>query len=120
MTRLFMFRGDDESFNVAITEADGSTAVNLSGAALRFVAKRRITDLDADAVIDLSTGDGTITLTNEAAGLARLDVPADQTDSLTKDAFLLWDLQVYDIANKVRTVASGQLLVKRDVTRIVP
>jgi len=120
MTRLFMFRGDDESFNVAITEADGSTAVNLSGAALRFVAKRRITDLDADAVIDLSTGNSTITVTNEAAGLARLDVPAGQTNDLTKDAFLLWDLQITDISDKVRTVASGDLIVKRDVTRTVP
>jgi hypothetical protein len=119
-TRLEMFRGDDESFDVVVTEADEVTRVDLSGADLRFTAKRKITDEDDAAIIVLTTTDSTITLTDAAQGEARLDVPAVQTDSLTKDSLLFWDLQVFDIADKTRTVASGQLIVRRDVSRTTP
>ena len=120
MTRLSMFRGDDESFDVAVVEADGTTPVNLSGATLRFTAKQKINDLDASAVIELSTDEGTITVTDATHGLARLDVPAAQTDLLTRDLRLVWDLQITDIFSKVRTVATGHLIVRRDITRTVP
>src|ERR1043166_5996896 len=113
MTRLSMFRGDDESFDVVVYEANGSTPVDLSGATIRFTAKKRINDEDTAAIIDLTTDDSTITITNASQGRARLDVPAAQTDSLTRDLLLVWDLQITDIANKVRTVASGDLIVRR-------
>jgi hypothetical protein len=119
-TRLEMFRGDDESFDVVVTEADEVTRVDLSGADLRFTAKRKITDEDDAAIITLTTTDSTITVTDAANGEARLDVPAAQTDSLLKDSLLFWDLQVFDIADKTRTVASGQLIVRRDVSRTTP
>jgi hypothetical protein len=120
MTRLEMFRGDDESFDVSVYEVDGTTPVDLTGATLRFTAKRRVSDADLDAVIELTTDDGTITVTNAGQGKARLDVPAAQTFDLTRDLRLLWDLQITDIADKVRTVATGDLIIRRDVTRTVP
>ena len=115
-----MFRGDDESFDVRVYEVDGVTAVNLSGANLRFTAKQHVTDLDADAVVTLTTAAGTITITNAALGQARLDVPASQTNGLTRDSVLVWDLQVFDVSNKTRTIGSGLLVIRRDVSRTTP
>lgn len=120
MSKLEMFRGDDESFDVQVFEVDGVTPVNLSGATLRFTAKRRFGDLDTDAVIVCTTDDATITLVNATIGLARIDVPAASTDDLLRDTLLVWDLQVTDIATKVRTVAEGTLIVRRDVSRTTP
>jgi len=119
-TKLEMFRGDDESFDVRVYEVDGVTPVNLTGADLRFTAKRNVTDLDADAVVTLTTAAGTITITNAVLGQARLDVPAVQTNALTRDSILPWDLQVRDVSNKTRTLASGLLIIRRDVSRTTP
>ena len=120
MSKLEMFRGDDESFNVTVTERDGLTPVDLSNMDLRFTAKRRIGDLDVDAIIVCTTDDATITLTTPSSGLARIDVPAGSTDELTRDTLLVWDLQATDALDKTRTLASGTLIVRRDVSRTAP
>jgi hypothetical protein len=121
-TYLSMTRGDDESFDVHVVDRDG-VDVDLSGADLRFTAKRDVTDADVDAVITKTlTGavsDG-ITIVTAVEGLARIDIDDTDTDALTRGTLLVWDLQVVDSTDKVRTVASGTLRIIVDVSRTAP
>lgn len=50
---------------------DGSVE-NITGATFRFVAKKARGDADADAILNLSTSGGTITLPTPAAGVVRV------------------------------------------------
>jgi hypothetical protein len=117
-TYLSMYRGDDESFDVAVVDRDGDV-VDLTGADLRFTAKRDVGDLDVDAVMAKTIGAG-ITVTNAAGGLARIDIDAADTDTMTRGTVLVWDLQAQDNSDKVRTLASGTLRIQVDVSRTAP
>lgn len=117
-TYLSMYRGDDESFDVHVVDRDG-VDVDLTGAELRFTAKRDVTDADNDAVISKTTGAGVTTVT-AVEGLARIDIDAADTDAMARGTLLVWDLQVVDTFDKVRTVASGSLRIMVDVSRTAP
>jgi hypothetical protein len=119
MADLEMYRGDDASFNIAV-QKDGAP-VDLSGATLRFTAKRGRLEPDADAVLSKSTaGGGGITITDAPGGIARVDVLPADTDALARAVRLVWDLQAVDAASKVRTLATGRLVIHADVTRSAP
>jgi hypothetical protein len=117
-TYLDMYRGDDESFDVAVVDKNG-VVVNLTGASLRFTVKRDAADLDVDAVITKTTGSG-ITVTNAAGGIARIDIAATDTSAMIRGTLLVWDLQVRDSNSKTRTLASGTLRIIVDVSRTTP
>jgi hypothetical protein len=112
---LEMFRGDDESFDIVVTK-DGAP-VDLTGAALTFTAKRRLSDADAAAVVQKDSTAGGIAIVDAAQGLARIDIAAGDTATLTSDERLAWDLQVLGADGKKRTLADGRLLIHADVTR---
>jgi hypothetical protein len=119
MSELEMYRGDDESFDIAVTK-DG-IAVDLTGASIRFTAKRRATDVDLEAVIaKTSAVAGGIVVTNALGGIARVDIVPADTEDLTASARLIWDLQAVDGTGKVRTLADGTLIVHADVSRTKP
>ena len=113
---LKLTRGDTKTFEFTVTKERTKAVWNLASHTAWFTAKRKITDLDAEAVFQKTSAAGDITFPDAANG--RLDVkvePAD-TSSLTKDEVLLWDLQIKDASSNVYTVASGTLRVSRDVT----
>jgi hypothetical protein len=116
MTDLRMKRGDDASFSVAAYQADGVTALDLTGATIRFTAKDRPTDDDVDAVIAISTPSA-ITIDDAPGGLATITIPASDTDAFTGPRTLVWDLQVTTSTGSVVTVDGGKLYVLLDVTR---
>lgn len=122
-TVLRMYRGDDRTWSMTAT-GDGS-AIDLTDASLRFTARETI---GGDAVIALSSADGDITVTDEAAGEFDLTIPAADTASLvipttayaayryypwyayfgrTREPNtylrLLWDIEIVDAATNKRT-----------------
>lgn len=111
-----MHRGDSAAFDLTITK--NAVAVNLTGSTLRFTAKRDKADPDADAIISKVSSDASqIEITNAAGGLATVHlVPAD-TEDLTEQTTLLYDVQVKDATNKVFTLVEGKLKIKLDVTQ---
>jgi carbon monoxide dehydrogenase subunit G len=118
MTALSMTRGDDESFDVVVKTKAG-VVVDITGMDLRFTAKRRVSDTDAQAVISKTTGAG-ITTTSAVNGAARIDVEAADTTALTATTRLTWDLQGTDETGTVRTLARGGLRIEADVSRTTP
>jgi carbon monoxide dehydrogenase subunit G len=116
MTNLAMTRGDDRSLVVTLSSA--GAPVDLTGAAIRFTAKYRHSDLDADAVISKATGAG-VTITDAVAGVVTVEIAAADTDNLVGDTTLVWDVQV-TLNGKVRTLAGGKLRVAPDVSRTAP
>jgi cyanophycinase-like exopeptidase len=98
------YRGDTIPLSIAVTRE--GTAVDLTGAALRFVAKRRLKDADVDALITKTIGTG-ITVTDAAAGAAVIMT-------------LQCEVQMVESDGTITTVAQGTLEVKIDAVRTVP
>lgn len=68
--------------------------LNLTGASLRWVAKRRLEDDDDDAVLVATSADGTLDIVDAPTGSIQFDVPAA---SMTMEAYptlYAWTLQV--------------------------
>lgn len=116
---LTMYRGDTPTWELAVTNAAGAP-YNLTGCTIRMMAKRAITDADSAAVLDLSTAGGEITITDAAGGRAEIVPPAADTAGLIADVNALYDVQITTGTSRVHTVASGRLLIRRDVTRTSP
>lgn len=114
-----MYRGDTAAWDFTVTEPDG-TAVDLTGASgIRFTAKDRASDADADAVITRTVGDG-VTVTNAAGGIVRVQLEAADTSALSAPLSLVYDLQLADASGGIYTVAAGRLEIKPDISRTAP
>lgn len=120
-TRLEMRRGDTPVWDLFVPREDGSP-FDLTGYTIRMTAKRSVDDSDADAIFQLSTVAGTITITDAANGLAEMQPERADTSSLTTDVNAYWDVQVAKDGSpdETFTVADGTLTIKRDITRTAP
>lgn len=108
-------RGDTIDLEVAVTRNDA--AVDLTGADCWFTAKRRLSDADADALIQKTLGSGITVIGNAADGNLLVTIDPEDTDSLTRQTVLYCDVQLLEADGRVTTVASGTLTVELDVTR---
>lgn len=112
--QLEMYRGDTPAWDLVVT-LDG-VPFNLTGATLYFTAKQGLSDADP-GLFQLTNGAG-ITVTSAADGEATIRPRRADTSSLTSDVQAFWDVQL-SIAGSAEayTIASGTLLIRRDVTR---
>lgn len=114
-----MYRGDTAAWDFTVTEPDG-TAVDLTDATgIRFTAKDRASDADADARITKTIGSG-VTVTNAVGGIVRVQLATGDTSALSVPLSLAFDLQLSDDAGGVYTVAAGKLEIKADISRTAP
>lgn len=118
-TDLSMYRGDDQDFTITMTEA--GSAMDLSGAVVRFCAKRNVVDLDADAVITkTSQADEGIAIDGDpTTGIAVVTIDAADTEDLAGTCWLKYDVQVVR-GGKTKTVVTGTLEIRADVSRTSP
>lgn len=79
---------------LTITDRDGTTT-DLLGAEIRWMAKARIDDIDAAAILTATKAGGTIVVLDATAGSIRFDIPAATMDVLEPGRVLLWTLEVY-------------------------
>lgn len=117
MITLDMFRGDDREFTLTLTE-DG-LPMNLTGATLRFTAKRSINDPDTAAVITKTVGSGITIDADPTSGIVVVALLAADTADVTRQTVLVWDVQVVR-GGKTRTVVAGTLDVLLDVSVTAP
>lgn len=116
---LTMYRGDTAAWDFTVTEPDG-TAVDLTDAeGIRFTAKDRASDLDADARIAKAIGSG-VTVTDAPGGVVRVQLSTSDTSSLSVPLSLAFDLQLADSVGGIYTVAAGMLTIKADISRTAP
>jgi hypothetical protein len=104
-THLSQFIGVDHQY--VMTEADGTV---LTGFALSFMIKRRASDLDADALVTLTTSGGAISISGAAATVSVADT---DTDSLSAGSYA-WELKRTD-AGAETVLGYGQLRLMRGV-----
>ena len=110
--QLEMYRGDDRSISITITEPGGA-ATDLTGATLWFA----VWDADAtDRIIEKDTAAG-ITVTTPASGVATVSISNADTASLEAadlDTPLMWEVQMKK-SSAITTVARGYLTVLTDI-----
>ena len=115
--QLTMRRGDDRELLIAVDGPVRGVRQDITGWTLWVTAKRAVADADGVAVFRLKTGGQGIALTDPTAGLATAAIPAGATDGLEEETILYVDVQGKDGAGKVRTLASGTIVVVPDITR---
>lgn len=102
-----VFRGDTPTLNFTLTQ--GGSAFDLTGATVRFMAKKNLSDADANAIIDspctlgvAADGECNVKLTTTDTAIAFRDLIAEVEvttsggDTLTAEQFTL------EIADDVR------------------
>jgi predicted RecA/RadA family phage recombinase len=126
-----MFRGDDRTFLLDVA-FDGEATDLSSALDMKFTAKQRVSDQDADAVVVLAWGDGVELVTDGTDGQVAVSIPAIATQGLRSGAVLTWDLEVTAPLTSggeavVRTWPEvdgiptlGKLVVTGDVSGAVP
>jgi hypothetical protein len=120
-TNIYVTSGDQYGINgsddrrITLTVTKAGVAVDLTGATLKFLVKRRRLDADADALITKTTSSG-ITLASPQSGatkgVAYLTLDEANTDDLS--GRYLWELEGDDAVGKV-TLAAGVFNVKADL-----
>lgn len=114
---LRMVRGDDRTFTLDLVE--GGAAMDLTGADVRFVAKRAIGDEDDDAFLVKTVGDGIEIDDDPTSGRAVLTIDAADTSDLTGLERFSFGVRVTR-GGSTRTPISGRLEVSPDVARTTP
>ena len=115
MNDLEMTRGDTQAYDIAVTDPATGNPIDLNGKTLAFMAKRSVSDANANAVISKGIGTG-ITVTNAVGGLATLTIDLVDTSALVETTQLAYDLQLNN-GGQVFTIANGYLLVRADTNR---
>ena len=123
-TMLEMIRGDTRFLEIAAKQADGVTAFDITNATLWFTAKANVGDADPGQFQKHTGTGGGITKTNAVGGIARVQINPADTEALTADTTLVWDVQMRTTEGYVYTLDWGTLTVKRapdiTTTRTVP
>ncbi len=116
-TTLRVTHSEDRTYTAVISLNDA--VVNLSGASIYLTAKYNYQDADADAVFQLSTTSGDITITNAAAGAISFTIPDTATSSLPyAELRLVYDLLVITAAGTRGYPMRGTLIISPNVSRV--
>jgi hypothetical protein len=120
-TNIYVNSGDQYGINgsddrrITLTVTKAGVAVDLTGATLKLLVKRRRSDSDADAVITKTTSSGIALASPQSGatkGVAYLTLDEGDTDDLS--GRYLWELEGDDAVGKV-TLASGGFYVTPDL-----
>jgi hypothetical protein len=114
---LSMVRGDTPTWGMEFSRA--GSAIDLTGAAIRFTAKRDLSDADASAVFQKQIGDGVVVLGDGTTGEAEVSLLTTDTSSLLdRDITLHCDVQIVEAGGRVSSFRK-KLYVTCDVTEAV-
>lgn len=111
--QLRQSRGDSVTHSIPLVW-NGSAYTVPAGVNLLFTAKSLLTDADASAKFQKTSGAG-ITASTGATS-ASVEVVHVDTKSLTEKV-LFWDIQAQESGGAIKTVAQGTLALDQDVTR---
>lgn len=114
-----MIRGDTEWLDTTATQADGITALDLTGATIHCTAKLNPGDADPGHFQKTNATGGGITVTNATGGVMETKIVKADTSGLTTTTTLFWDIQVTTAAGNSHTIDWGTIDVDatRDITR---
>lgn len=107
-----MTRGDDRAFQFTVKDKVTGNPIDLTNySKLCFLAKKRVTDAEAAAIVNLTMGAG-ITATNPVGGVLTFEVPRAQTNALGNRRHQLLAIFLGDNPTvKRKTIQRGVLVV---------
>ena len=115
-----MYRGDHQDIALAVFQANGTTAQNITGWSLWMTGKLNVDDADAAALFTRTVANGGIVVTSATGGLATITLLPANTSALTDASTdVLIDVQGKSGTGRVSTLKSGKLVVKADLTRAI-
>lgn len=109
MSKLSFYRGDDNTIALSFTQND--VAVDITGWTIFFTIKQKINDDDDDASLKKDV----TSHTDAAAGETEIVLTDTNTDDLL--GAYVYDIQYKDDSGNIKTVLTGEITFKEDVTR---
>jgi hypothetical protein len=114
-------RGDAAFWTLTVTFAPSAPSANLHTYSIRMTAKNAFTDTDANAVFQLTSGAGDITVDGSNTAVAHIKMAGTHTAGLPcapplNKNVLVYDLQIVGSDGLPYTVARGQITVVADAT----
>ncbi len=126
-TTISIPRGDEKVFTFTLYVVENNTkrvltAGELAGMTFRFTAKRRLTDADSVALVQLSSAGGSPGIViNTSTSKATVTIPKAVTESVKPGGEpFFYDLRMFDSSGRPHTFVSDKLEVVPNVTRTVP
>jgi hypothetical protein len=108
-------RGDDQTIRFTVTDSTGAV-VNITAGGFAFTVKQSIDDAIGSALFQKTSPAGSgIDLTSGASGIADVNIVPADTSAMAGN--YVWDLQM-TLSSKVRTLAGGVFMVRKDVTTV--
>ncbi len=108
-TDIKVFKGDDVTFTVTVTDSDGN-AVDITGTTIWFTVKKNKDDLDSDALIQKEV----TSHTNPTGGISSIAL-TDADTGITPGQYF-YDIQTVNSGGLVNTYGVGNFIVLQDVT----
>ena len=116
MTRLEVWKGRHIDYTLTLKDQD-AVVVNISSSTIKFMVKKNITDLDADAVITKTSAGGTeITIDDGPRGICTVYLTPVDTRSLTSGDYY-WDVYAKLLSNKEYSSEPDEFEVKEVVRK---
>jgi hypothetical protein len=118
-TRLFMTRGNDVTFYITVTKPDNTTRWDLTSGQVWFTVKRRLADLDSQAVFQ-KISPATASIIDETSGLVKIGLTAAELNTIyISDWYIeyIFDLRIKDSYGKIVTYQSGTIGIYPSVTK---
>jgi hypothetical protein len=112
ITNLNMIKGDD--YSAVITIYKNNVIEDITGYTITFTLKNKVTDPDSIAVYQQVI----TTHTDPSAGKTTLLIPSDTTRTFSNKTYV-YDVQMVDTDDNVKTIMRGDFKVNWDVTTTV-
>ena len=116
MPKLYMYRGDAASFDLAAKNRDGSPK-DISSGVVWFTVKSHARQADVDAIAQYTSDTTGVTITDGPNGLFTVTFDKDDTASTYAPSYLVWDAQFVTAGGEPITLDTGTLVLEPDVTR---
>lgn len=115
-----MYRGRTRTFTQTVDKA-GLGNSGVAGMTFTFMAKRKVTDADVDAVIVKHNADFTVAVAGNSTTDAQLTFTLTPTDTASFLAYTVLQIEVsvLDLAGKQSTLSRGVLVVDNIVVRAI-
>lgn len=119
-TKISVYRGDDYSSTLTLTNSDTGAAIDITEYEFRLTVRTKdsLSDLDSQSEDSSSVINKVITEhTDPTNGLTTISIDNDETN--IAGGWYVYDIQMKDANGNITTILKGEFEVLNDVTRAI-